>query len=105
MPDVLTLKTPHFDLSVWTKEIGSAQALLVRTHAARNAALPANPLRFNPALPIDEVVLPVGVPLPMQPVTELVLPVPLFLKTNSTSLNFFSAIWQTKPACLRLFTG
>jgi hypothetical protein len=88
VPDVLTLKTPHFDLSVWTKEIGSAQALLVRTHAARNAALPANPLRFNPALPIDEVVLPADVALPVQPVTELVLPVPMFFENKQYEFEF-----------------
>ena len=64
MPDILTLKTPHFDLSVWTKEIDKAQALLGRTHAARGAVLPVNSLRFNPALLIDEAALPSGVSTP-----------------------------------------
>jgi hypothetical protein len=88
VPDVLTLKTPYFDLSVWTREIGNAQALLARTHAARNAVLPANPLRFNPALQIEGIELPAGVSLPAQPATELALPEPLFFENKQYEFEF-----------------
>lgn len=50
MPEILTLSTPHFELSVWTKEIDKAQDLLKKTHDARNADLPVTSIRFSPAL-------------------------------------------------------
>ncbi len=79
MPDILTLKTPHFDLSVWTKEIDKAQALLGKTHAARGTDLPTNSLRFNPALPVDDVGLPRN---------ELALPAPLFFENKQYEFEF-----------------
>lgn len=88
MPEILTLKTPHFDLTVWTKEIDKAQALLGKTHAARNAALPVNSLRFNPALRVDEIVLPSGLPVPVSPLTGLALPAPLFFENKQYEFEF-----------------
>jgi len=70
VPEILTLKTPHFDLSVWTKDNDKAQALLGKTHAARGANLPVNSLRFNPALRVEEVGLAGGVSMPAQPINS-----------------------------------
>ena len=63
MPDVLTLKTPHFVLSVWAKDVEAPQALLAKTHAARGAIVPASALRFNPALTIESLSSPEPVSL------------------------------------------
>ncbi|MBK9162149.1 MAG: DUF2357 domain-containing protein [Nitrosomonadales bacterium] len=88
MPEILTLKTPHFDLSVWTKEVANAQDLLDKTHKARKANLPVSSLRFNPALLVDVVMPPSGVLLPPQPLTELALPEPLFFENKQYEFEF-----------------
>ena len=88
MPEVLLIKTPHFDLSVWTKEIDKSQALLGKTHAARGADLPVNSLRFNPPLLLEEVVPPPGESLPAGAANELALPSPLFFENKQYEFEF-----------------
>lgn len=88
MPDVLTLKTAHFELTVWTKDIDKSQDLLIKTHITRGALLPTGTLRFNPALIIENVTPTTPLPTVVKPITELVLPNALFLKINNTNLIF-----------------
>ena len=88
MPDVLTLKTPHFVLSVWAKDVETPQALLAKTHAARGASAPASALRFNPVLMVERLSLPEPVPLGMQSASELPLPVPLFFENKQYEFEF-----------------
>jgi hypothetical protein len=86
--DVLTLKTPHFELTVWTKEVEKPQALLAKTHAARSALLPPGTLRFNPALTVEKVTPQVALPEVIQPVTELTLPEALFFENKQYEFEF-----------------
>ena len=88
MPDVLTLKTPHFELTVWTKDINKPQALLAKTHFARGALLPLGTLRFNPALMVENVIPPIPLPEVVQPVTEWVLPEALFFENKQYEFEF-----------------
>ena len=88
MPDVLTLKTTHFDLTVWTKELAKPQALLVKTHAARGVSLPTSTLRFNPALAVENVAPQSSLPLAIQPVAELALQEPLFFENKQYEFEF-----------------
>lgn len=108
MPDVLTLKTPHFVLSVWTKELARPQALLEKTHATRGASLPASSLRFNPALPVESVTPPSTEPLTGQPVGELTLPEVLFFenKLYEFEFSFDASVSATdKPAIIHRLSG
>lgn len=108
MPDILTLKTPHFDLSVWTKEIDKAQALIGKTHAARNADLPINSLRLNPALLVEELAPLADELLPVQAVNELPLPAPLFFENKQYEFEFLfkSAVSTTvEPVILHRLRG
>lgn len=88
MPDVLTLKTPHFVLSVWAKDVAKPQALLAKTHATRGASLPSGTLRFNPALTVEAAAPPSTPPLAGQPVAELALPEPLFFENKQYEFEF-----------------
>lgn len=103
MPDVLTLKTPHFVLSVWTKEIARPLALLEKTHATRGASLPASSLRFNPALTVESISPSSNAPLTGQPVGELVLPEVLFFENKLYEFEFVfdgSVNEAVKPAII-----
>ena len=64
MPDILSLKTPHFELAVWTKDITKPQALLAKTYHQRSIQLPVSTVRFNPPLLIDTVAHQAELPLP-----------------------------------------
>lgn len=108
MPDVLTLKTPHFVLSVWTKDVETPQTLLARTHAARGASVPASALRFNPPLTVESIAPPMPVPLAVNPVPELTLPVPLFFENRQYEFEFLfdNAISTTgTPAIVHRLRG
>jgi uncharacterized protein len=52
MPEVLTVATPVWTLSVWTKEIDRPRQTLQKTLAARNAVVPSTELRFSPPVVI-----------------------------------------------------
>ena len=88
MPDVLTLKTPHFVLSVWAKDIEVPQALLARTHAARGTSIPATALRLSPALKVECAVPSISVPFSENPVAELYLSMPLFFENKQYEFEF-----------------
>lgn len=88
MPDVLTLKTAHFELTVWTKDIDKSQDLLVKTHVTRGALLPTGTLRFNPALIIENVTPTTPLPTVVKPITELVLPNALFFENKQYEFDF-----------------
>ncbi|ADL55627.1 restriction endonuclease-like protein [Gallionella capsiferriformans] len=84
MPEILTLSTSHFELSVWTKEIDKAQDLLKKTHHARNADLPVTSIRFSPALLLTQ---PQDAQLAKsQP--GLVLPEALFFENKQYTFEF-----------------
>jgi len=88
VPDVLTLQTPHFILTVWTKEVAKPQALLQKTLAARGAPLPKSGLRFSPALAVAGVAPQSTLPLDPQAVAELDLPEPLFFENKLYEFEF-----------------
>lgn len=88
MPEILTLTTPHFDLSVWTKEIDRAQVLLEKTHKARKADVPVTSIRFNPALLITQITSQDTLPLPVGPLSTLVLPEALFFENKQYTFEF-----------------
>jgi hypothetical protein len=103
VPDILTLQTPHFVLSVWTKETAKPQALLEKTHATRGASLPASSLRFNPALAVASVTPPSAGSLTELPVGELVLPEVLFFENKLYEFEFVfddSVNPNVKPAII-----
>jgi hypothetical protein len=88
VPDVLTLKAAHFELTVWTKEIDKPQTLLAKTHTARGALLPLGTLRFNPALLVEKTIPPITRPEFFQPVNESVLPEALFFENKQYEFEF-----------------
>lgn len=95
-------------MSVWTKEVGKAQALLDKTHAARGAVLPISSLRFNPAILIDAVVPPSDMLLPPQPLTEWALPAPLFFENKQYEFEFLfkgAVSSAVEPAILHRLLG
>lgn len=81
MPDVLTLTTPHFNLTVWSKEINKSQARLAKTLKARSPGLVAHQsLRFQPALNLTQC-LPVD--------ADLMLPTSSLQELNFSEVLFF----------------
>jgi len=88
LPDILTLKTPHFILSVWTKDVEEPQALLAKTHAVRGAAMPTSALRFNPALTIESFASLAPENLTAQPIAELPLLEALFFENKQYEFEF-----------------
>jgi hypothetical protein len=88
VPDVLTLKTAHFELTVWTKDIDKSQDLLIKTHITRGALLPTGLLRFNPALIIENVTPTTPLLTVVKPITELVLPNALFFENKQYEFDF-----------------
>jgi uncharacterized protein len=92
VPDVLTLKVQHFEVTAWAKDIAQAQTQLDKTHKARGAPLPTSILRFTPALTVISVD-PAG-PLALSgiPISELALPTPVFFENKQYEFEFlFSA--------------
>ncbi len=89
MPDILSLKTPHFELAVWTKDITKPQALLAKTYHQRSIQLPVSTVRFNPPLLIDVVA----------PQAELTLPEALFFENKLYEFEFlFNSAVNKSPA-------
>ena len=88
MPDLLNLKTPHFELSVWAKEVEASQALLDKTHTNRNIVVPRSSIRFSPELNVLDVTPPTKEPLTEQPRSELTLPELLFFENKQYEFEF-----------------
>ena len=87
MPDILTLKTADFELSVWAKDLAKPQALLAKTHADRGIELSPSILRFSPALKVFEL-MPSDQALTEQVLTELSLSEPLFFENKHYEFEF-----------------
>ena len=87
MPDILTLKTADFELSVWTKDLAKPQDLLAKTHADRGINLPPTSLRFSPALKVLEL-MPSDEVLTEQAQTELSLSELLFFENKHYEFEF-----------------
>ncbi|MEI7455274.1 MAG: restriction endonuclease-like protein [Nitrosomonadales bacterium] len=106
MPDLLTIKTPHFDLTVWAKEVERPQKLLAKTHAARNIVVQPCSLRFSPALIVLDMV-PAGTPAEI-PVTQLPLYDAIFFENKQYEFDFLfsSRITQAgEPKIVHRLTG
>lgn len=98
MPDILTLKTPHFELTVWTKDISRPQALLSKTHHLRAQALPFTNLRFSPSLLIADVKPAIEPVLLEQCLTALSLPEAVFFENKLYDFEFiFSSTVSVSP--------
>lgn len=78
MPELLAVKTQHFELVVWAKNVEANQQKLKRTLAARGKSLPVASLRFNPAVKLKEDGKPCG---------EHPLPLPLFFENTQYSFE------------------
>ena len=87
MPDILTLKTADFELSVWAKDLAKPQDLLAKTHADRGINMPPTSLRFSPALKVFEL-MPSDQALTEQALTELSLSEPLFFENKHYEFEF-----------------
>ncbi len=87
MPDILTLKTADFELSVWAKDLAKPQELLAKTHADRGIDLSPSSLRFSPALKVLELIPSVEVSTE-QALTELTLTEPLFFENKHYEFEF-----------------
>jgi hypothetical protein len=88
VPDLLTIKTLHFDLTVWSKDVKKPQALLAKTYAARGMEVCSGSLRFNPALLIMQITPEGTEPLPLQPCEEHKLPGALFFENKLYEFEF-----------------
>jgi len=88
VPDLLTIKTPHFDLTVWAKEVEKPQALLAKTYAARGMEICAASLRFSPALTLLNIIPPPADALSEISVTELALHKPVFFENKQYEFEF-----------------
>ena len=88
MPDLLNLKTPHFELSVWAKDVEASQALLDKTHTNRNIEVPCSSIRFNPALKVLDVTPPTEGAITKQYLSELTLPELLFFENKQYEFEF-----------------
>lgn len=88
MPDVLTLKAPHFEVTVWAKDVAKPQMQLAKTHAVRGVSLPTSMLRFNPALMVGSVTPPGPALLAARPLSELALQEPLFFENKQYEFEF-----------------
>ena len=88
MPELLNLKTSHFELSVWAKDVTESLALLAKTHVGRNIDVPPSSIRFSPALKVLYVTPPTEAALTEQPLSELTLPALLFFENKQYEFEF-----------------
>ena len=88
MPDILTIKTPHFELTVWTKDIHKSQVLLAKTHTVRLASQPTSKLQFNPPLNVTQTTTKNNLLSFMQPITQLELQEVLFFENKQYEFEF-----------------
>jgi len=88
VPEILNLKTPDFELSVWAKNVTESLALLAKTHAGRNIDVPRSAIRFSPALKVLDVTTPTEAALTEQPLSELTLPELLFFENKQYEFEF-----------------
>ena len=98
MPDILTLKTLHFELTVWTKDISRPQTLLAKTHYLRAQTLPVTHLRFSPTVLIEAVQPSDELALRENPLTALSLPEAVFFENKLYDFEFvFSTTVSVSP--------
>lgn len=88
MPDILTIKTPQFELTVWTKDIHKSQVLLAKTHTVRLASQPTSKLQFNPPLKVTQTTTKNNLLSFMQPITQLELQEALFFENKQYEFEF-----------------
>ncbi|WP_216712970.1 hypothetical protein, partial [Photobacterium sanctipauli] len=55
MPDILWIKTPDWELAVWTKDVSKPQKRLATTLKARNKETKPTEISFTPPLCIHDV--------------------------------------------------
>ncbi|MFT4928873.1 MAG: hypothetical protein ACI8WB_004993 [Phenylobacterium sp.] len=89
MSDILVIKTPDWELVVWTKSISRQQTQLAQTLAARGKILPSSTVGFSTACVVDEVVDQGVAYCPWPRYTdELVLSEPLFFENTLVEFEF-----------------
>jgi len=88
MPDVLRVDTAHWELSVWTKDVQTPLDRLSVTLHDRGRELPSAPVRFSPPLTLSAVQTISDIVLPVQPVNELILPIPVFFENRIYDFEF-----------------
>lgn len=88
MPDVLRIKATHWVLSVWTKDVQTPLDRLKTTLQARGRELTPAPVRFSPPLTVSDMQPLVETVLPVQAVTELIFPTPVFFENRAYDFEF-----------------
>ncbi|MCJ8268890.1 MAG: restriction endonuclease-like protein, partial [Psychrosphaera sp.] len=78
MPELLVVKTQHFELVVWAKNIEPNRQKLKKTLQARGKSLPLASLRFNPAVKLKD---------DGNSCSEYPLPLPLFFENTQYSFE------------------
>jgi len=87
VPEVLSIETAVWDLSVWTRDIESPAKRLALTLGARSRPLPLSSIRFNPPLAVT-VITPVPVPSLAENPAEITLPAPVFFENRQYEFEF-----------------
>lgn len=89
MPDVLTLRSTYFELTIWTKDVSRAQSQLQKTSERRGASnFSGCTIRFLPSLAVDYVDPSCPQASTSEPVSELVLPTALFFENKPYDFEF-----------------
>lgn len=87
MPEVLSIETAVWDLSVWTRDIESPGKRLALTLGARSRPLPQSLIRFNPPLAVSTLT-PVPVSSLSEKSAEITLPAPVFFENRQYEFEF-----------------
>lgn len=87
MPEVLSIKTAVWDLSVWSRDIETPGKRLALTLGARSKPLPLSSIRFNPPLAVTAVT-PVPFPSLSEKSAEITLPAPVFFENRQYEFEF-----------------
>lgn len=88
MPDLLTIKTQHFALTVWAKDVDKPLKLLAKTYAARGMDVGHGCVQFSPALTVLDIIPPAADALAEMPVSKLDLHKPLFFENKQYEFEF-----------------
>ncbi len=88
MPNVLHLKSPDWELTVWVKDAGDRLGVLKKTLLARGGALAASSLHFSPPVAAFVYIEPAPDGMAQFPVARLDLPQPLFFENKQYEFEF-----------------
>jgi len=89
MPELLQIKTPHWELIVWSKRVEHKRKQLAHTLEARGKAVETSSVRFSSIITLDEVVVEGERQIiPDAASDQLLLPQPLFFENTEYQFEF-----------------